>query len=369
MIRVWTILCLFIVCVTTWAENQPTTYVEFNPPYLLWLTDSERESIIENRERLAQTEAAQTLHQQATEALEEDPIPLDVIVYEGHVSNHPDRIRSAKHLHDMLDIRALLWTCLLTNDERFANTAIHYVTAWAQTYIPTGNDVNENKLIICFWAYDLLRDRYSEADRATIEAWIARIAEHQIDQWTDGYSSNRHGKRLKIIKLAGLALGRDDWKTFVDSKVDSFMNLALNADGTTRDLKRRDAMHYNVSCLSSVVKLAVLYRNEGVDLYTKETESGATLKRCVDFILPYVRGEKVYPEWVNTTVDLDRRRWEAGDPYYRPGKPWDPREAREMLLLTSLLDPSLLDVAQALEPDVDHTDAMMEEVLNRIGAH
>jgi len=41
---------------------------------------------------------------------------------------------------------------------------------------------------------------------------------------------------------------------------------------------------------------------------------------------------------VNSKVKLDHQRWQAGDPYYKPGKPWDPWEAYESLLLASTFD-------------------------------
>ena len=57
--------------------------------------------------------------------------------------------------------------------------------------------------------------------------------------------------------------------------------------------------------------------------------------------MPFIKGEKNHPEWVNSKTKLDHERWEAGDPYYKPGKPWDPWEGYKSLMLASPFDKSL----------------------------
>lgn len=43
-----------------------------------------------------------------------------------------------------------------------------------------------------------------------------------------------------------------------------------------------------------------------------------------------------------------KERWDAGDPYYEPGKPWDPYEAYEALLSGTTFDDTLFTLAEDL---------------------
>ena len=339
---------LFILISQNQDVNKSTRFVEFNPPKMIWLTTDERQNLSNSND--AETlEEFTVIQQEADSVLQTSPNPVDSIFYEGHVSNHPDRIRTVKHLYDMFSLRALTWSYVMTKEEIYVDKAKEFLLAWVNTYKPTGNDVNENKLDICFFAYDVFGSHFSPAEKEKIKEWIEDIAYKQKALWnTEKGSSNRHAKRLKLILLGSFILNNNELKRFVIDKADELLNTALYPDGTTRDLERRDAMHYNVGLLKNTLELAHAMRLIGVNLYTRETEQGATLKKCVDYVLPYAKGEKIYKEWVNTKIELDRKRWEAGDPFYKPGKPWDPAEAVPLLTLAKSFDPSLAGLEQSL---------------------
>ncbi len=61
-------------------------------------------------------------------------------------------------------------------------------------------------------------------------------------------------------------------------------------------------------------------------------------------------GEKTREEWVNTRVDLDRRRAAAGLEAYRPGRLYDPQNALTLMEEASFFDESLLPVVRHLSP-------------------
>lgn len=357
--------CLMFVhsaCALEGKTDSEKVYVEFDVPPTIWLTADERK-ILFNRHREDIQEAFEPLQQRADAALDKQPSPLPRIVYEGHVSNHPERIRSAKHLQDMLDLRALIWAYVMTKDKQYADKAKSFLLAWTQAYKPTGNDVNDNKLNICIYAYDVLKDFLNEQQQELVTNWIAELGKQQKDKWTGKGSSNRHGKRLKMIIMASLVVDRPAWQPFIMRKVNEILNGALYPDGTTRDLHRRDAMHYNVSCIKNILKIAHLLRVKNINIYEQKTESGASLKKCVAYVLPYIRGEKVHAEWVNTKVNLDRRRWESGDPYYKPGKPWDPMEGYDMLVMASYFEPSLDSMVKTLRQQKENSNPTWVDVL------
>jgi hypothetical protein len=77
--------------------------------------------------------------------------------------------------------------------------------------------------------------------------------------------------------------------------------------------------------------IALLLGGEGRQLYAWTTSEGGSLKRSVDFVVPYATGEKTRREWVNSTVELDRQRAAAGLPHYQPGMLFAPKDATSAL--------------------------------------
>jgi hypothetical protein len=89
------------------------------------------------------------------------------------------------------------------------------------------------------------------------------------------------------------------------------------------------------------MEIALAARAGGYDLYRLSTPNGASVRKSVDFMVPYAKGEKVYPQWVNSKVKFDRERWEAGDEHYKPGSPYDPKDSLELFELAALFDSDL----------------------------
>lgn len=338
-------IILFVPMASVLAED----YAEFNLPKLIWLDHNQREYL------KASLSASDTLPSQllamfehAENAAIKKPSPIREIHYQGLVASHPDRLETVKNLEDMFAIRALAWAAWFKDDALLAEACFRYLDAWAKTYVPTGNDVNENKLTYCFLAYDLLHAKYPDKNWEPVKEWLHTVARKQKNTWSKRGSSNRHAKRLKLILLGALLFDDKELLDFAQNIIEEFLQHALRADGTTRDLERRDAMHYNAGNVKAILQCAIIFRSLGRDVYNFETPSGASLKNSVAFIVPYVKGEKTYAEWVNTTVQLDRDRWASGDPFYRPGIPWDPSEGISLLLLSSVFEPEYLPLAQTL---------------------
>lgn len=66
------------------------------------------------------------------------------------------------------------------------------------------------------------------------------------------------------------------------------------------------------------------------NLYDYKAENGASIKKSVEYVIPYATGEKQRKEWINTKVELDKKRAAAGIEKYQPGKLFDPKQAWEM---------------------------------------
>ena len=89
-------------------------YVEFDPPPLLLLKASEAAKISSIIAVEPFAESYKSLISDADAFLADSPNPLENIIYEGRVSNDPDRLNSVRHLQDMTKIYALTWACFVS---------------------------------------------------------------------------------------------------------------------------------------------------------------------------------------------------------------------------------------------------------------
>lgn len=337
-------IIILMICLITNSDHvngqTGTQYVEFSPPFTVWLTESERIRLSQTK-GMHDTAAYKELKKIADESMSIAPDPLDTIFYEGLVSNHPRRIETVRHLQDIIRLRALTWCYVIGQEELYGRKAADYLIAWADKYVPSGNDVNDNKLEFCFFAADVLQPILNESEKVEIFRWLTAIADAQRTRWKNGGAGNRMANRLKMVLMYSLHVENPEYKSWADEKLSLLMDEAFFPDGTTSDFHQRDAMHYHVSCVNNFLKVGLLYRVFGEDIYSRVNLRGGSVKKSVDFVIPYALGEKIHPEWVHTKVDLDRRRWLSGDPYYKPGKPWDPSGAGSMFRIGAVFDPAL----------------------------
>lgn len=271
------------------------------------------------------------------------PTPLARIRYEGLVNTDPDRIADVTALRSMDDVAALVQAWQAGADAGIAAALHAHLLAWAETYRPTGNDVNENKLVPLLVAFAAVGTDLADGQREQVAAWITDLGSRHADEVTEATRlTNRYTKHVRLAVFCGRALGRADWVDLGRVGIERFVSESLRADGTSLDLERRDSLTYHCSALVPALELAALMGATGRNLYSWEATTGASLQRSVDYVVPYATGAKTRAEWVNTTVDLDRRRAAAGIEKYRPGRLFDPKDACGVLEAAALFDPGLL---------------------------
>ncbi|CAN5837191.1 hypothetical protein BH23PLA1_BH23PLA1_38760 [soil metagenome] len=284
------------------------------------------------------------------------PDPIAVIQYEGLVHTDPRRIATVEHLEDMDRAALLLEAWQVNGDPDLARQARRYVLAWAETYEPTGNDVNENKLYPLMVIHEAMRADFEPEEQEKIDAWLTDLARRQLEQGRNPNArrSNRHTKRLRIVATIGLALDRQEWLDLAWADFEVFVEHQLYPDGKSFDLEHRDTLTYHTSALRPLVDLAVLAARDGRDLYSWTSPTGSSLKKSVDYVVPYADGTKRRREWINSKVGLDHRRAEAGLEEYRPGRYFDPKYARRILEESAYFDPGLMPlVIRLAESDAE----------------
>ena len=305
------------------------------------------------RERVRSDPEARALAEQAAaEArplLDAVPRPLEAIHYEGLVNTDPRRVAAVERLRDMAHAARLMRHWQASGDPLAAEALRRFVVAWSATYRPTGNDVNENKLYPLLVAHLALRGTLDAAARAKVDAWVEGLGRlHAEAVKTSRHLTNRYTKHVRLAATSGLILGRAEWIAQAREGVRRFVTESLHADGTSEDLRRRDTLTYHGSALKPVLELALLAGEEGPALYAWTSPAGGSVRRSVEYVVPYALGEKTRREWVDSKVDLDRRRAEAGLEKYRRGRLYEPKDALELMELASAFDPGLLKVVRHL---------------------
>ena len=340
-------LCLLLCLAAPAARGGPG---EFSIPS----TNPLRPEQLISLRHLAQTDAearaiADAVAAEAAPLLGATPRPLEVIHYEGLVNTDPRRIATVEKLREMAAVARLMRYWQVSGDARAAAALRRFITAWARTYRPTGNDVNENKLYPLLVAYHGLRGEFAADEKAAVDAWVSELgALHAAAVGTSTHYTNRYAKHVRLAAIAGMILGKDEWVATAREGVRRFVSRSLYADGSSLDLKRRDTLTYHASGLRPVVELAMLAGDAGPALYKWESPEGGSIKRSVDFVVPYALGEKTRREWTHSKVDLDRRRAEAGLEKYQSGRAYDPKDALKLMEEASYFDPTLMRVVRHL---------------------
>lgn len=287
----------------------------------------------------------------AEQRLTKQPHPLPVIYFEGLLNTDERRVETSRCLMDMDDLALLNDAYAISSRQDIAEAIRAYVLAWANTYQPTGNPINERKLEAVLYGYDLLRSHWSIAESSAVEEWMKHIAKLEIQSGHDRPQSTRnnwHTKRLCLVGAIGIICNQPELIAYAVDGYRPYLEAGLLPDGSSVDFHQRDALSYHQSGLKPLVVLARMMRRSGVDLWPIQAENGASTPRSIDWLIPWVDGSQVHAEWVNTTVQLDRRRAEAGIPFYQTGKRYDPLDALELFELASYFEPRYLDVVRLL---------------------
>jgi hypothetical protein len=293
----------------------------------------------------------ETLKRAADKALNDKPNPIRVIQGEGKFKTDPLAIKTRESLGDMRKMYFFAYIFAATGDTQYADKAREFILAWAQQNMPTGNPIDETTLDDLFFAFDLTQSQFSPAEKKIAQAWMRKVADTQIAiglmhaRKGDGISKNNwQSHRLKIVGLIGYTLSE---KKYIDYAVEGFkrqIEVNLRSDGSSIDFHERDALHYHCYDIEPLLELAIVANNNGTNLYTYKSKSGASLEKSVKFLLPFCSGEKKHPEFVKSTVAFDRKRAESGDENYKAGHLFDPKKGGHSLELAAAFDKNLSEV-------------------------
>lgn len=295
-----------------------------------------------------------SFRQVAEKALTETPNPIDTIRTEGLLKGNPRKTATALALADMPRIYALTLVYQVGGDKKYLQKAGEYLHAWATSNTPNGDPIDDTNLDNAIETYDMIKSDLPPTEEAVIKDWLKRTAETEISSPRNQPNrstsyNNWHSHRLKIIGEIAFAIGDTALENYTIRGIKAQVERNLNPDGSSIDFESRDALHYHVYDLEPLLKLAiVLQRATGVNYYVYRSPTGSSIKNSVDWLLPYLNGQKTHPEFVNSTVNFDRQRAKNNEADYKAGSLFDPRNGVKTLILAARFDEDLLPLARKL---------------------
>lgn len=299
----------------------------------------------------------------ASRALDESPNPIATISTEGRLKGDPIKTATQLSLKDFNKIYALSVAYKLTEEKKYLNKATGYLLAWAKVNKPAGNPINDTNLDAAIDGYNLIKPSLKKEDIAAIENWLRATANEEIKSMVKSLGketayNNWHSHRLKV--LVEIAAATDD-----PTQIELLSNLVkeqiaanLLPDGSSIDFKLRDALHYHAYDLEPLLKLSIVFKKlTGIDFYNYQAKNGASIKKSVEWLAPYLTGEKKHAEFVNSTVKFDQDRAKNGEAGYQKGTLFEPQMGLKTLALAGYFNPAYDEIYKNIkgdtQPDAD----------------
>ncbi|OCX52505.1 hypothetical protein BEL04_13680 [Mucilaginibacter sp. PPCGB 2223] len=306
---------------------------------------------------------------EADAALGEAPNPIVKILSEGHLEGDPDKVASLKAVRDADKIYALALVYRVGGDKKYLTKVQEYLLAWAKTNKSTGDPIDETKLEALFAGYDMVRDQVEPDVRKTIDKWLDSIADGELnsDHARPGKGTainNWNSHRIKIITLIAYTIHTKKYDKDIPKELMAQLGVDLYPDGSSYDFVERDAFHYHIYTLEPLLStIRTIYRATGKNYFNEESYTKSSIKRSVDFMIPYVTGQLTHAEFANSKAKFDRARAQNGEKGYQV-KNFIPKTAIYVLSQAAYFDDAYVPVIKQISGG--NTDDNWELLLNKI---
>jgi Alginate lyase len=310
---------------------------------------------LQTSERTNAAPAVATLMKRVAAQLGDAPKPLAQVHTEGtlpHEGIYDESVEARKDL-DLMRDAALVWRA--TGDGRYLRLVDRFLLAWATTYRPSFNPIDETHFDAMILAYDLTASALPVKTRNATAAFIATLANGYVERidaeprpLTGNYRNNWESHRVKLVAMAAFAL--DDRK-LINAAQRLFVEQIGNnivADGATFDFAEHDALHYVTYDLEPLVIAALAARRHNRNWLVERGGNGASLARALDWLVPYALGQKTHEEFAGSSVQFDTKRREAGIEGF--SGQWNPQHSAELFHLAARLSGRYAPVALHLSP-------------------
>jgi hypothetical protein len=290
----------------------------------------------------------------ADAAIIDDPRPIDTLRTEGLLQGDPRKTATWEALEDAKKIYCLALAYRVTHRPEYLDKAEVYLVAWADSNFSRGDPIDDTNLEPAIEGYAMVRSDLLPGENKRIGRWLKRTAEAEIHaRFNDSTRATSHNNwnshRLKIVGEIAFAIDDKALQAYTIAGFKAQIGRNLLPDGRSEDFELRDAIHYHLYDLEPLLTLAiVLQKATGVDYYRYQSPGGSSIQKSVEWTLPYVDGRQTHAEFVNSTVEFDKRRAQNGETSFKAGTLFQPVTGVPMLLLAAYFDNSFLELARRL---------------------
>jgi hypothetical protein len=229
------------------------------------------------------------------------------------------------------DVETLTLAGYLLNDERYSNHAARLVRTWfiapttkMNPHLRYGQAVPGQKegrgagiidtryfiRILDSVALLKLTGAWSAQDQAALVDWMREYLDwlQQDPMGQDEASErNNHGTwyDAQVAAIAMFVGERELARQFVEDAKAKRIARCIEPDGRQpEELDRTKGLHYSVFNLSAMAVLARIGEQSDVDLWNYESPDGRSLRRALDFVTPYLAGDKKWPNQQIEQIDI-----------------------------------------------------------------
>jgi hypothetical protein len=229
------------------------------------------------------------------------------------------------------DVETLALAGYLFQDERYSNHAVLLIRTWfldpatrMNPHLRYGQAVPGQKegrgagiidtryFIRVLDSVALLQqtNAWSDADQAALVAWMREYLDwlqHDPLAQDEASERNNHGTwyDAQVAAIALFVGEREIARKIVDGAKLKRIDRCLEPDGRQpEELGRTKSLHYSVFNLSAMAVLGRIGEQLDVDLWKYESSDGRSLRRALNFVMPYLAGEKEWPHEQIEEIDI-----------------------------------------------------------------
>jgi hypothetical protein len=264
-----------------------------------------------------------------------DPSTADGLPYvrrDGEVNPESDTAGDATRMETMIrstGTLALAW--FYTGNEEYASRAAEHLRTWFLDpatrmnpnlnygQIVRGKNVGRGSGLIDVREFSGLVDAvgllagspsWTTADELALRAWFGEYLDWLQTSPVarqEAAAGNNHGVWFDVQRVSiALFVGRTELaRTILEDAKAARIAAQIAPDGSQpRELDRTRSMHYTAFNLRAFAALALLGDRTGVDLWRYSTADGRSIRRALDWFLPYYTGEKA---WEHPQIDTYKK--------------------------------------------------------------
>lgn len=251
-----------------------------------------------------------------------DPSKPDGLPYirkDGQRNPMIDRITDKKNLVDLgRNAHLLALAYVVTHNRQYAAKAAAYLRTWFVdtatsmnpnlTYAQAVLGVNDGRGIGIIEAVSLTNvvdaigmlqasNVLTAAELVTIKNWFASYLNWMLNSKNgrdERAARNNHGiwYDMQVLSFSLFLDQKDFAKTYTDTMLKRIA-MQIEPDGRQPlELERTTALGYSTFCLEAWFKAAILAAHTGADCWHYQSADGRSLKKALDWLLPYAIGEK-----------------------------------------------------------------------------